>query len=73
MPLAYPSALDRLLVLRGGVLEPGALVSSVKAQAKAEAILQLAFFVPKHGGTFLSQAGPHSRLALSQAEHRPFM
>jgi hypothetical protein len=28
-------------------------------------------FVPKHGGTFLSQAGPHSRLALSQAEHLP--
>jgi hypothetical protein len=24
------------------------------------------FFVPKHGGTFLSQVGPHSRLALSQ-------
>jgi hypothetical protein len=29
-------------------------------------------FVSKHGGTFLSQAGPHSRLALSQAEHLPF-
>jgi len=43
MPLAYPSALDRLLVLRGGVLEPGALVATEKEQAKAKAVFPLAF------------------------------
>jgi len=31
------------LVLRGGVLEPGALASSEKERAKARAIMQLAF------------------------------
>jgi hypothetical protein len=34
------------LVLRGGVLEPGALMSTEKERAKARAIVQLAFSVP---------------------------
>ena len=70
MPLAYPSALDRSLVLRGGVLEPGALVLAEKEQAKAKAVF-LCLFVPKTRRAFPSQAGPLSRLALSQAEHLP--
>jgi hypothetical protein len=53
-------------------LEPGALVSDEKEQAKADVPISARFSCRRHRGTFLSQAGPHSRLALSQGEHRPF-
>lgn len=81
-PLAHPSTLDRRnraaqadgsAVRRGGALEPGALVTAEKSQAKVKALSQLRFSVPKHRGTFLSRAGPHSRLALVQAEHLPLV
>jgi hypothetical protein len=43
-PLAHPSTLDRrIAVLRGGALEPGALMSAGKSQAKANAALDCAF------------------------------
>jgi hypothetical protein len=37
-----------------------------KRASKSRSSISARFFVPKHGGTFLSQVGPHSRLALSQ-------
>src|ERR1043166_2173615 len=50
---------------------PALLCLAEKSHAKAKAVFQLRFFVPKHRGAFLSRAGPHSRLALLQAEHHP--
>jgi hypothetical protein len=45
------------LVLRGGVLEPGALMSTEKERAKARAIVQLAFSVPTTEGPFSLRRG----------------
>jgi hypothetical protein len=74
MPLTYASTLDRSGVNaaarhRGGVLEPGARVCFVNAQAKAAANSTASITAPKRARTFLSQAGPRLFLDLLQAEH----
>jgi hypothetical protein len=81
MPLAHPSTLDRRTESRKPAVassfveelwSPALLCLTKKSQAKVKALFQLRFSVPKHRGTFLSRAGPHSRLTLVQAEHLPF-
>lgn len=62
-PLAYASTLDRCGVtaaarLRGGVLEPGALLPTRNVQAKAAVTRTAPFTAFRRMRTFLSQAGP---------------
>src|SRR5215472_5392429 len=73
-PLAYASTLDRCGAaaaarLRGGVLEPGALLPSEIPQAKAAVKYTGSITALQRARTFLSQAGPRCSPWFLQAEH----
>jgi hypothetical protein len=77
MPLTCSSTLDRRLqlrccrsvVLRGGALEPGALVSARKSQAKATGISGWAFSLHRAQRNLSLSGGASSPTCLFQAKH----